>query len=75
MTGYVAGMAPTEHVINGFYTAYLLWPVILIVVSSIPMLIYKLPESKVTEMIKENERRKNEDMAAVEAALAKMEQG
>ena len=71
MTGYVAGAAPTEQVVNGFYTAYLIWPVIMIVVSSIPMLIYKLPEAKVTEMIKENERRKQEDMAAVEAALAK----
>ena len=73
MTGYVANMEPTAQVVNGFYMAYLIWPVILIVVSSIPMLIYKLPESKVSEMIKENDRRAREDMEAVEAALAKME--
>ena len=73
MTGYVAGMAPTEQVVNGFYTAYLIWPVVLIIVSTIPMLIYKLPESKVTEMIKENDRRAAEDEKMVEAALAEME--
>ena len=37
------------------------------------MLIYKLPEAKVAEMIKENDRRKSEDAAKVEAALAAME--
>ena len=73
MTGYVAGVAPTEQVINGFYTAYLIWPVVLIVLATIPMLIYKLPEAKVAEMIKENDRRKSEDAAKVEAALAAME--
>ncbi|MCI8593719.1 MAG: MFS transporter [Oscillospiraceae bacterium] len=73
MTGYVAGMAPTESVVNGFYTAYLIWPVVLIVISTIPMLIYNLPESKVTEMIKENDRRAAEDNKMVEEALAKME--
>ena len=73
MTGYVAGMVPTEQVINGFYTAYLIWPVILIVISTLPMFVYKLPEAKVQEMIKENAKRAEEDQKMVEEALAKME--
>ena len=74
MTGYVSGMIPTEGVVNGFYTAYLIWPVLLCAISTAFMIAYRLPESKVAQMIRENDRRAAEDQAAVEEALAKLEQ-
>ena len=72
MTGYVAGMQITQGVIDGFYTAYLLWSSIICLLACVCVLFYKLPEAKVAEMTKENNRRAMEDEKAVEEALAKM---
>ena len=75
MVGYTAGMAATPQVVNGFNMAYLLWPALLALgCAVVALLIYKLPESRVTEMIAENDRRALADQKAVETALAKMEQ-
>ena len=54
--------------------AYLIWPAIIFIICGVVTLLYKLPEHRVAEMIEENTRRVMEDQAAVEAALAKMEQ-
>ena len=73
MTGYVANMEITAKQVNGFYTAYLLWSAIICFLACVFVLFYKLPEAKVAEMTKENNRRAQEDEKMVEEALAKME--
>ena len=74
MANYVGGMAPSAITFSTFSMAYLIWPAIIFIICGVVTLLYKLPEHRVAEMIEENTRRVMEDQAAVEAALAKMEQ-
>lgn len=74
MVNYVGGMASTAETYSTFSMAYLIWPAVIFAVCGVLTLLYKLPESKVNEMIAENARRAEADQRAVEAALAKSEQ-
>ena len=70
MTGYSAGMEITSKQVDGFATAYLIWPAVICLLSIITIALYKNPEAKVQEMIDANAKAEAEDMARVNAILA-----